>query len=373
MIATAIFWGNAAFVGFTYAGYPALIGALARLRPRPVRKDPGAPLPTVTVVVCGHNEAANWPRKLETLAGLDYPQGRLDVVIVDDGSSDGTQAVLAAAAETETWRGRLRVVRLMERSGKPSGLNAGVAAARGEVILFNDARQRLNREALRELVANFADPEVGAAGGELHLEGEGGAGAYWRYEAWIRKQEGRFGSTLGVSGALYALRRELFSPIPKDTILDDMLIPLRAHLAGKRIVFEPGAHAYDQTADTRREFSRKARTLAGNFQLLTQLPALLVPWKNPSWLQFVSHKLCRLAVPFSLGGILISSVVLTPLSPIYAAALGAQLGLYVLAAVGASTGKGGKLANLSHTFVALNAAAVVGLGRFLTSRQQVTW
>ena len=182
----------------------------------------------------------------------------------DDGSSDDTGAVLAAAAEGEVWRGRLRVVTQQRRSGKPSALNAAVAQARGEVLLMNDVRQRLDPGALRALVAALKDPAVGVVGGELRLEGAGGAGAYWLYEAWIRKQEGRYDSTLGVSGALYVMRRALWQDIPADTVLDDMLIPLRVRLGGKRILFEPDAQAFDRTADTQREFGRKARTLAAS-------------------------------------------------------------------------------------------------------------
>ncbi len=386
-LGTWLFWLGLGFVGFTYAGYPVLIALLAQLRLRARGAIRGLPAeraewPMVTVVVAGHDAAAAWPAKLETLAALDWPRERLELVAVDDGSSDDSRALLAAAAETEVWRGRLRVVAQERRSGKPSALNAAVALARGEVLLMNDVRQRLNPGALRALVAALKDPAVGVVGGELRLEGEGGAGAYWLYEAWIRKQEGRYDSTLGVSGALYVMRRELWQDIPADTVLDDMLIPLRVRLGGKRILFEPDAQAFDRTADTQREFGRKARTLAGNYQLFARTPRLLLPGLSPLWWQLWCHKVFRLLVPWALLTVLGTNIWLVAHgSVLYRAPLVAQGAAYLGALAGAvrerGGGKGGGLVGmllgLCWTFVSLNAAAVVGLWRWLTGAQRITW
>jgi len=385
-MAAAILLAALGFVGFTYAGYPFAIWLMARVRRPAVQRGlPGNPeaYPLVSAVIAGHNEAARWPAKLATLAALDWPQHKLEVLVIDDGSSDDSAAVLAEIARTPAWEGRLRVIKQEQRSGKPSGLNAGVAAARGDVILFNDARQRLNAGALKALVAPLADAGVGAVGGELVLEGEGGAGAYWKYEAWIRKQEGRFDSTLGVSGAIYVLRRELYEPIPADTVLDDMLIPLRAHLGGKRILFEPGAQAFDQTADTQREFGRKARTLSGNFQLFARQPRLLVPFLCRVWWQLWCHKVFCLLVPWALLAVLGCNLWLVAhgAGPAYRALLFAQGCAYTAAIIGAlrerrgarGGGPAGKLLGLCWTFVSLNAAAVVGFFRWLSGGQRITW
>jgi cellulose synthase/poly-beta-1,6-N-acetylglucosamine synthase-like glycosyltransferase len=238
-------------------------------------------------------------------------------------------------------------VRLIEipAGGKPRALNAGVAAATGDILVFADARQRFSTDALRQLVANFADAEVGGATGELVLDCEtgdedstigDGVGLYWKYEKWLRRNEGLVWSTLGATGAIYALRRDLWRPLPDETLLDDVLAPMRAVLRGRRIVFEDRARAFDRTApDAQVEARRKKRTLAGNYQILAQEPRLLLPGVNPVWLQYLSHKVGRLLVPWALVAALVSSAGLAQAHWIYALAFGAQLGFYALAGIGA--------------------------------------
>ena len=234
----------------------------------------------------------------------------------------------------------------MPAGGKPLALNAGVAAATGDILVFADARQQFCPDALVELVANFADGRVGGASGELVLDCEGetdvestigeGVGLYWKYEKWLRRKESAVWSTLGATGAIYALRRSLWKPLPAETLLDDVLAPMQAVLAGYRIVFEERARAFDRTApDASAEARRKTRTLAGNYQILAQEPRLLVPFVNPVWLQYVSHKVGRLLVPWCLLTILASSAVLAASSWFYFAAFCAQVAFYGLADLGA--------------------------------------
>jgi cellulose synthase/poly-beta-1,6-N-acetylglucosamine synthase-like glycosyltransferase len=159
---------------------------------------------------------------------------------------------------------------------------------------------------------------------------------YWKYEKWLRRHEGLVGSTLGVTGAIYAMRRRLWRPLPEDTILDDVLGPMRIVLQRYRVIFDHTAHAFDETAaDAAVETRRKVRTLAGNFQLLALEPRLVVPGLNPVWFQFVSHKLGRLLVPYALATTLVTSLWLAPASWIYATAAAGQLAFYALAAYGA--------------------------------------
>lgn len=224
-------------------------------------------------------------------------------------------------------------------------MNAGVAAATGEILVFADARQRFAPDAVRQLISSFDDPAIGGVTGELILDCEQpgtsdspvgeGIGLYWRYEKWLRRHESRVRSTLGATGAIYALRRSLWQPLPPVTLLDDVLAPMRAVLAGKRVVFEERARAYDRTAPSSpAEMRRKTRTLAGNYQILSLEPRLLLPVVNPVWVQYASHKMGRLLVPWALIAALVTSAFLARERWVYMAALIVQLGFYGLAAFG---------------------------------------
>ena len=362
LTAKSVFWSSAGLLAYTYAGYPAAITALARLRGRPPRKAPYEP--TVSVVLAAGNEERVIGRKLDNLLGLDYPRDKLQIIVVSDGSTDGTDAIVRGYAD----RGVV-LERLATRSGKPTAVNRGARRATGEVLLFCDARQRIAPEALRALTACLADPEVGAVSGELYLGAERGPGLYWRYEKVIRHAEGLVDSVAGATGAIFAVRRALFRELPPDCLLDDVFTPMQIMLRGYRVAFEPEAKAFDEESDLTGEFARKARTLAGNFQLVRQLPELLDPRRNRIFTQFVSHKLLRLACPYALVGLLGSNLVLVatgaPPWPFYAATLAGQIGLYGAAALEAVTGRTGRLGRVGHTFVVLNMAAVAGLWRFL--------
>lgn len=334
-----LFWASAAGIAYVYVGYPLLLAAWSRLRPWPVEKAafPRGAWPAISIVVAARNEGPRLAGRVANLLALEY-DGPRQIVVVSDGSTDGTAAALAPFA------GHVELLQV-RAGGKPLALNAGVAAATGEILVFADARQRFAPRALRALIANFADPAVGGATGELILDCESGAaastvgdgvGAYWRYEKWLRRKEGLIRSTLGATGAIYALRRELWRPLPAETLLDDVLAPMRAVLRGWRIVFEEEAIAYDRTApDAAAEGRRKRRTLAGNYQILAQEPRLLLPIVNPVWLQYMSHKVGRLLVPWALVATFVSSAALASSAWIYGVAFVAQSAFYALAVLGA--------------------------------------
>jgi len=253
-------------------------------------------------------------------------------------------------------------------------------AARGEVLLLTDVRQPLAPESLRAMVARLADPAVACVSGNLTLPGSAGAGVYWKYENWIRRNEARFSSMLGVTGPIYVIRKVDLPEVPLDVILDDMWIPMRLRLSGRRLLFCEEAVALDEAFGDEREFGRKVRTLAGNYQLFARMPRLLIPVANPSWLEVMSHKVLRLCGPWLISVFFVASVVaaapLQPaalgLSPVWlmrAFALG-QLFLFLLAWAGPRAGRAGVV---YRTFVVLNAAALVGLWRFVSGRQKITW
>ncbi len=359
-------------LGYTYAGYPLAIAALARLRRAEVASDSGWQ-PRLSILCSVYNGGPAIEAKLASIEALDYPRELLDVWFYDDGSSDDSAERLAALAATHDW---VHVVTGQQRAGKPTALNELAGRAKGEVFLLTDIRQRLSGNSASTLVAALADPTVGCAGGTLALEAEGGdefagAGVYWLYERWIRQNESRFRSVVGVSGSLYAIRRDDFPKIPADTILDDLFVPMTVRLAGKRVVLVDEAIAYDVVADDGREFARKARTLAGNYQLFARMPRLLFPLANPSWFETTSHKLMRLACPWALVGLAAFSTAgaLTG-SPTAIALVAGQGAFYSAAALGPRAGRVGRLA---RTFVVLNSAAVVGLSRFVRGSQQITW
>jgi poly-beta-1,6-N-acetyl-D-glucosamine synthase len=337
----AVFWLSAAGIAYVYVGYPVLLGVWAWLvrsrqrvnQTRATRRDDAA-LPGVTIVIAARDEACRLPARIDNLLAADYPHDRMQIIVASDGSSDDTAAALAP------YSGCVELLNL-PASGKAAALNAAVARARYPILVFADARQRFASDAIRRLAPRFEDPEVGAVSGELLIDGSAstigdGIGAYWRYEKWLRRQEAIVGSTLGVTGAIYAMRRELWRPLPPDTILDDVLTPMRVILGGHRVVFEARARAFDEApSDATAELRRKVRTLTGNFQLVAREPRLLVPGVNPVWLQFMSHKIGRLLVPYALITLYGSSAVLSVSSRFFAVACLAQLGFYGLAAYGA--------------------------------------
>ena len=339
----ALFWSAVIVTAYVYVGYPALLAAWARLAPKPVHSSPVTP--GVSIVIAARNEAAALRGRLDNLLESDYPHDRMQIIVVSDGSTDETVDVL------RNYRGRVDAI-VLPPSGKASAINAGVAAAHHEILVFADARQTFARDALRALVGPLADPAIGGVSGELILDcesGDGestigeGVGAYWRYEKWLRRQESLIGSTLGSTGAIHALRRDLWQPLPDETILDDVLAPMQVVLAGARVVFEGNAIAYDRVAPAAvTEFKRKTRTLAGNFQLIKLQPRLLIPFLNPVWLQFVSHKLGRLIVPYALVLMFTTSAALASSHLLYAAAFAAQVVFYGLAAYGAVLDRRGR-------------------------------
>ncbi len=267
-----------------------------------------------------------------------------------------------------------------EPHGKAAGLNDAIKLATGEVLLFTDARQRIESGALRLLVENFADPEVGAASGELMLgdptsgETGKGMGLYWQIEKKIRELESASGSVAGATGAIYCARRSLLdaSPLPEGAILDDVLLPMQIVRQGFRVIFDSRAQAWDAPyLGKGREFSRKVRTLSGNYQLL-QLAPWLLSSQNKIRFEFVSHKLSRLASPFALLALFIASLFLP--QPFYRAALGAQLAFYALslaALAGVKIGPLSRIADPARTFVILNSAAMVAFINFVTGRKAV--
>lgn len=364
-----VFWLSLVGILYTYAGYPIAMWMLARLRPRPWKVAPITP--SVSIVLAVHNGVARLPGKIQHLLGLDYPNFR-EIIIVSDGSTDGTAALLSCPQHP-----LIRSIALNEHGGKAVAVNAGVAEATADLILFVDIRPEIAPGAIQQLVSNFADPIVGCVAGELILRKEGHDaasaavnGLYWRYEQWIRKCEAACGSPVGVYGGFYAIRRELFIQQPAGMILDDMFQPLSIIRQGYRSVLDPKAFVYDTwPKKVEGEFHRKVRTLAGNFQLFQLAPWTLTP-RNPVLFQLVSHKVLRLIVPYLLLLLLVSAMVLSIGSPLYAAFAALQVLGWAVAVAGLryTIPVLHRIAAPASALLVLNAAAVVGLYKFLRTR-----
>jgi len=374
MLAWLACWGSLFLLAHIFVGYPLLVWMQARLHPQQVRKQQVTP--TVSVVIAVHDGNRYIRGKLRNLAALDYPSHLVEIIVACDGCTDVTPALVRHCRDP-----RVRLLKFDVRRGKAACLNDAVAAATGDVLLLTDVRQKLSPMALRELVANLADGRVGAVGGELHLENvrtgfAKGVDAYWRYEKLIRQSESQSGSTIGVSGAIYAMRRDLWEGLPQGTVLDDVLVPMQVAAHGYRVVFEPKALAWDQPSqEPVAESRRKIRTLAGNYQLVQLAPWLLSPWRNPLWFRFVSHKLLRLAAPWLVVLLTLSTAALFTRSPLYALMFSGLVAAALMVAAGKLLPPFGRWlpVRLALAFYYLNLFAAQALFAFARKRGLHLW
>lgn len=374
-----IFWFSIAALFYTFAGYPLLVWLLAHFRGRKSAKRPITPM--VSVVIACLNEEQNIGARINNLLQSDYPQKNLEIIIVSDGSTDRTVKIARCYSEDG-----VRVFHYEKRQGKPQALNMGVENATGEIIVFTDARQSFEPDAIKELVANFADRTVGAVSGSYLMSRTKGStvvegvGFYWQYETWIRKNEGLFNSIIGATGAIYAIRKTLWKPLPTETILDDVYTPMRIALGGGRVVFEQQAVAHDSLPiSAAREFARKARTLTGNYQLCQLMPRLLFPNQLLLW-QFWSHKLLRLAAPIFMLALLGANFWLAVQvkslfeMTVYMAGLALQAAFYLSVLCGwllAKANRRVKIFNVAYVFSVMNAAALMGLFYFVFGKRNI--
>jgi len=366
---SAVFWICSVLAFYAYFGYPIVLWLVSIFK-RP-KLSITTETPTVSIIIAARNEEANLRVKLEGLRLQSYPVDRIQIVVASDGSTDGTAGILAEQGA------RIVPVILADSNGKATALNKAVECATGEILIFMDARQQIDPNAVAELVRCFADHAVGAVSGELLLHGKcaqtraNGLGIYWKIEKAVRKLESASGSVIGVTGALYAIRRNLYTEIPPGTILDDVFVPMNVVRKGGRVIIQPSAIAYDHIFDEKgKEFSRKVRTLTGNYQLLRLAPWLLSP-SNPLLFRFVSHKLLRLMVPILLILVFVASAA-TP-GGLYRGVFWLQALVYSLAALGTlfPLTLRCKPVAIASTFVMLNAAAMFALYNFIMGRNRV--
>ncbi len=352
LTAVLVFLLSSAFVVYVLAGYPLLLAFRARGGGKPVAKSPFQY--SVSVLLAVRNGERFLAEKLRSIYALEYPRDLLQVIVISDGSTDSTDQI-AAEFPVELIR--------VPPGGKAAALNAGMARATGDILFFTDVRQTLAPESLRNLVACFSDPSVGVASGELVIldgetQEETSVGLYWRYEKWMRRRLSQLDSVMGATGCIYCMRRSLAVPLPADTLLDDVHLPMAAFFKGYRVIWDDSAKAYDYPTHLDAEFHRKVRTQAGVYQVIGAYPQLL-GMQNRMWIDFASHKLGRLLLPFALILIALSSFFLP--APWSSIALLGQAAFYGLALLDMVTPDGFPLKRLTspiRTFVVLMAAAL---------------
>lgn len=370
-----LFWLSLALVSWTFAGYPFAVLLLSRWLPKRWQEEVFRG--TVSMIVAAHNEEDVIRDKVENCLKLDFGPADAEIFIVSDGSVDGTNSILDAYTNADQ---RLRIINYHPRAGKANALNVAVAQARGEVLIFSDANVMIEEHSCRSLLAPFVDPEVGAVCGRVLVKARGtaeiaGESLYMRYEAAVQRAEALLRSMVGVDGALFALRRELFSPLTPDTILDDFTLSMKAPACGMRIVYQPLAMAVEEVVPSAaNEFKRKARIVVGGYQFLADR------WKNGQsyspwmWCAFFSHKILRWLSPFFLITIFVISIFLLE-SMFYAMLFGGQAIFYSLAILGFLNKEWRRYyaIYLPYYFCTVNLAAFFGFFRFLRLRQGSLW
>jgi poly-beta-1,6-N-acetyl-D-glucosamine synthase len=371
-----VFWISVGLIVYAYVGYPALMGLWARVAGRAVRPQTTIPR-GISVVIAAYNEQGTIGRRVrEFVEQLPRYDRGSEIIVVSDGSTDGT----AKAAAVEAGRGNVRVIEMSGNVGKALALNAGVAAATNPIVIFADARQTWAEDTLDRLLENFADPEVGAVSGDLVLSRDdgalGGVGVYWRMEKWLRRRESLVHSSVVATGAISAVRRELFRPLPPGAILDDVCWPINVALQGRRVIHDPRAVAFDHLpSKAGDEFRRKVRTLSGSLQLVQLQPRILWPGGNPVWFGFVSKKLARLGVPWAMIMAMASSALLAGESELYLSLLAMQLAGYAVGVMGLrwrAIGRSRMVGTISSLLV-LNGAAFVAFWVWIMGRTGTAW
>ncbi len=330
--------------------------------------------PTLTVVLAAYNEDQRIVNRLRNLLETNYSAEKIDIILVSDGSTDTTVEKAKSLNNP-----RIHVLAQATKAGKASCLNAGIAVAKGEIIIFGDVRQRFTPETIPLLVQHFQDPKVGAVSGSLEIDSSasavgGGVDAYWKLEKFIRFHESQLDSSIGCTGAVYAIRRSLYRDLPADTLLDDVVTPMQIATQGFRVLFEPKALAFDpQSLEPEREWIRKQRTLAGNFQMLFRYLHWMFPWSCRLWWQLISHKYLRLAAPWLMALALISNALLLENS-FYRWLFYGQCAFYLLAVLGAIFRKRKNiLFSVPAGFVFLNLTAMRGFWHYLRPPAQPGW
>ena len=370
-----ILWIGLAIPAYAYLGYPLILMALRRVIHRRVRKAPFTPF--ISILIPAYNEAAMIAHKIQSCLKLDYPPGQMEIVVACDGPNDGTTQI---AQQFQDGR-RVRVLAYPVNRGKIATLNEAVKSLTGEIVVFSDAAALLFKDSVRQLVENFADPEVGAVSGKYTVikadEVDVGKSEdlYWKYETFLKVQESELSSTLGGHGHLHAIRRALYPFPPPGTINDDYVIPVSVLAKGYRAVYDPTAIVFEEAREMT-GFGRRVRIMAGNIQQIREITNVIIPFRPLPFFFFLSHKVSRLVVPFGMLAALIANfvIVLNPAAPmIYQLLLVGHVLFYLLATLGAFAKLRPKLLMLPYYFCMINVATFFGLYYAVAGKHKMAW
>jgi cellulose synthase/poly-beta-1,6-N-acetylglucosamine synthase-like glycosyltransferase len=369
--ALLLFWTALGVLGYIYVGYPLIVRLLAKVMGRPVRRCASF-CPTVTVVISAYNEEKSIRAKIAHVLSLDYPADLLDIIVVSDASSDATDEIVSSCGDR-----RVRLLRVEGRCGKTACQNAAARVGRGEILVYTDATTHINSAALRALLENFADPEVGCAAGLLVYRGNGrnltaaGGVSYWGYEVALRVAESRLGTLIGVSGCLYGVRKSAYRPI-SPVLISDFVIAMRMREQGLRTVLDPRAVCFEDTLDrTDNELAMRVRVAIRSIGALVAERRFLSFFADPlfAW-QLWSHKLLRYSSPYWLILMLVACSALMD-DPVYRALFFAQLGIFAAGLAGLILRN--RLLSKPYYFLLTNVAAFVATFRYVMGERMITW
>ncbi len=371
-----LFWVSLFWVFYAYAGYMLLLAAIVIFKKKDAAKKDAEPF--VTMIIAAFNEEKAIEKKIRNCFELEYPKEKIEFLIVSDASTDRTDEIV------ESFRDKgIKHYRMNERKGKTAAQNYAVRSARGDILIFSDATTIYKQDAVRKLVRNFSDKNVGIAAGEEVFRKKEGSSVYdevsfsWKYERLLRRLESGFNTLIGVSGCIFAIRRELYKELDEG-LIEDFALPLLVAEKGYRVHLEKDAVAYEESVlDGRDEFNRKARIVSGGVNVVFNLRRLLNPVKYPKLaFQIVSHKIFRWTTPVSLVTLLASNIALAGKGLVYNIFLGVQITGYLLA----ETGYFMRYSKVSirafkvpFYFLMVNAAAVVGIFRFFKGERKTIW
>ena len=365
------FWLCILTVVYAYLGYPLVLLVLRAVLHRPVRQQSYEP--TVTLIIPAYNEAAHIEAKIRDSLAQQYPEDKLEVLVACDGPRDKT---IAIAQQMEDGR-RVRVLPFPVNRGKIAVLNDAAREARGDILVFSDASAYLYPDALRHLMRNFADSDIGAVSGRYtvvkadEVSIGGSEDFYWRYETFLKVKESELASTLGAHGHLHAIRKHLYPFPPPGTINDDYIIPVSVLAKRFRAVYEPSAVVYEAAREMT-GFGRRVRVMAGNIQQMREIRGLLSPFRPLPLFFFLSHKAVRLAVPFAMLGAVVANLFLLD-RVMYQYTMALQVLFYLLAIAGTVVKLRPKLLMLPYYFTMINMAGFLGFYYALTNLRRMRW